>query len=158
MSVFKFLVVDDQSPEFSVALRYAGLRARAIKGEVVILSLIQTSRFAHWMSISEELRAEAVAEARAAASGHIAFLAELAGVQAELALAESDLKAAIKSVLEADPAIRAIVLAAAPGRGGPGPLVSSLGKGGLGGRPVAVVVIPGDLSPEAVDELAGLTG
>jgi len=155
MSPFKFLVIDDQSPEFPVALLYAGLRARAIGGCVVILSIVQTARFAHWVSISEEMRADALAEARAAAEQHTAALAAR-GVSAQLVLTEADLKAAIKSLLEKDPAIRAIVLAAATGRGGPGPLVSSLAKGsGLGGRPVAVVVLPGDLTPEAVEELAG---
>lgn len=156
MQPFKFLVIDDQSLEFPVALHYAGLRARAIGASVVILTLVQTSRFAHWVSISDELRAQAMAEARAAAESHIAALAAY-GVGSELVLAPTELKRAIKELLDIDPAIRAIVLAAATGRGGPGPLVSSLAKGsGLGARPVAVVVLPGDLTREAIEDLAGI--
>lgn len=159
MTAFKFLVIDDQSAEFACALRYAGLRAKAIGGAVVVLTIIHTSRFSHWVSISEDLRAQALEEARATAEGHLALLREACGAAAELVLAESDARAAIRSVLENDPAIRAVVLATSAGRGGPGPLISSLARQApMAGRPVAVVVIPGDLTPEGVAELAAPGG
>lgn len=154
---FKFLVIDDQSPEFPVALLYAGLRARATRASVVILSVVERAGLVHWMSISEDMRAAALSQARAAAEQHTALLAAQE-VASELVFAETELKPAIRALLDRDPAIRAIVLATATGRSGPGPLVASLAKGlGFGARPVAVVVLPGDLTREAVEELAGQT-
>lgn len=159
MTAFKFLVIDDQSPEFACALLYAGLRAKAVRGVVVVLSIIHTSRFSHWVSISEDLRAQAMEQARAAAERHLALLREQCGVSAELVLAEGDVRPAIRSVLETDPGVRAVVLAASAGRGGPGPLVSSLARQApMSSRPVAVVVIPGDLTPDGVAELAAPGG
>ena len=56
--------------------------------------------------------------------------------------------------IEADPAISVLVLAAAPGNEGPGPLVSVL-AGKLSGRMrIPVTVVPGGLSDEQVDRLA----
>jgi hypothetical protein len=50
------------------------------------------------------------------------------------------------------------VLAAGTGRG-PGPLVSRLAKGKrLAARPIAVTVVPGDVTDAQLDEIGGLAG
>jgi hypothetical protein len=50
------------------------------------------------------------------------------------------------------------VLAAGAGRLGPGPLVSRLAKGKpLAARPIAVTVIPGNLTDKQLEEIGGLT-
>jgi hypothetical protein len=76
-------------------------------------------------------------------------------------LREGDVKAELRKVLEEDTTVQLVVLAAAQGPGGPGPLVKQLGKvTGLGPRPVPVLVVPGALSRDDVRKLAlpvGLT-
>jgi hypothetical protein len=83
------------------------------------------------------------------------------GVTAEPVLREGDVKAELRQLLEQDTTIQLVVLAAAQGPGGPGPLVKQHGKlKGLGPRPVPVLVVPGALSREDVRKLAlpvGLT-
>ena len=54
-----------------------------------------------------------------------------------------------------DPEIKVLVLAAAVGGRGPGPLVSAIAKEGLGsGRRLAVTIVPGDLSDDEIADLA----
>jgi hypothetical protein len=73
-------------------------------------------------------------------------------------ISEEDPVDAIRKLIDADPAIKVLVLAAGSGRG-PGPLVSRLAKGKrLASRPIAVTVIPGDLSDAQLDEIGGLAG
>ena len=61
----------------------------------------------------------------------------------------------LRKLLEHDASIKLVVLAAASGPGGPGPLVAQLGKReGLGPRPVPVLVVPGALSREEIRKLA----
>ena len=61
-------------------------------------------------------------------------------------------------VIDDDPAIKVLILAAAPGWR-PGPLVSRLAKGKpIASRPIAVTVIPGGLSDEQLTEIGGFSG
>ncbi len=65
-------------------------------------------------------------------------------------------RAALRKVISEDPAIKILVLAAAVGGRGPGPLVASLAKDGVrwGARKVPVTVVPGDLTDEEIADLA----
>lgn len=56
-------------------------------------------------------------------------------------------------LIESDPAIRILVLAAAPGPAGPGPLVTALAGQMAGNMRVPVTVVPGSLTSEEIDEL-----
>ena len=58
-----------------------------------------------------------------------------------------------KEVLEEDDAVRFLVLAASSGEK-PGPLVSLLAGQKSGKLPVPIVIVPQDLSDEAIDDLA----
>ena len=65
-------------------------------------------------------------------------------------------KAAIRSVVADDPDIKILILAAAMGGRGPGPLVASIAKEGVnwGARKLPVTVVPGDLTDEEIADLA----
>ena len=65
-------------------------------------------------------------------------------------------RAGLKQVLSEDPDIKILVLAAAPGGRGPGPLVASIAKDGVkwGARNVPVTIVPGDLTDEEIALLA----
>ena len=65
-------------------------------------------------------------------------------------------RAALRTVISADPAIKILVLAAAVDGRGPGPLVASLAKEGVkwGTRKVPVTVVPGDLTDDEIADLA----
>jgi len=153
----KFLVVADDTAEFQTALRFACRRARSTGGYVALLKVIQPAVFEHWSGVREEIarqqREEAEAELQAVAE---LVLAET-GLPPEFLIQEADnARAALRQVLSEDPDIKILVLAAATGRGGPGPLVSSIAKDGgkWGDRKLPITIVPGDLTDAEIAELA----
>ncbi len=151
----KFLVVVDDSPEFNAALRYASRRARNTGGVVTMVRVIQPSVFAHWTGARAELDRELHAEAEALLGRLSAEVAELSGAAPEVIVESGDIKVAIRSVVASDPDIKVLVLASAVGGRGPGPLVASVARAGVGlGRKLPVTVVPGDLTDEEIEALA----
>lgn len=152
---FACLVIADESEEFPDALIYAGLLCRSTGWRLVMLRVIEPSDPAPWASITDEMRRQARAAAESLTQRFAAEVWAEAGVTAEPVLREGDLKPELRKVLERDPTIKLVVLAAASGPGGPGPLVAQLGKSaGLGPRPVPVLVVPGALSRDEIRKLA----
>lgn len=153
---FKFLVIADDSAEFAAAIVYAAFRVKATNAALIILRVVDTvTDNAHWVSVGEEMRAEAIESAEAQAERLAAEVWADAGIQPEIVIREGELRAELRRLVDEDRDIRLIVLAAGIGRDGPGPLVSALARGqGLGGRPVPVVVVPGTLSRDEAKALA----
>mgnify|MGYP001314568394 CR=1 FL=1 len=154
MSVRKFLIVVDDSAEFAAALRYACRRARSTGGVVAMLRVLQQPEFEHWSGVREEIEREQRGEAEALLKKLGAEVEELAGSKAEFLIEEGDTVGAIKNAVAADPEIKILVLAAAAGGRGPGPLVASIAKEGVGfGRKLPVTVVPGELTDEEIEAL-----
>jgi hypothetical protein len=152
---FAVLVIADESEEFPDALTYAGLLCKSTGWRLVMLRAIEPSDPAPWASITEEMRRQAFDAAESLTQRFAAEVWAECGVTAEPVLREGDLKSELRKLIEEDATIQLVVLAAAHGPGGPGPLVRQLGKaGGLGARPVPVLVVPGALSREDVRKLA----
>jgi nucleotide-binding universal stress UspA family protein len=151
----KFLVVVDDSPEFRAALRYACRRARATGGRVAMLRVLQPSVFEHWSGVRAEIERELRQEAEALLQKLGVEATELSGASPEFLIETGDTKSALKAVLAADPGIKILVLASGAGGRGPGPLVASIAKQGLGfGRKLPVTVVPGDLTDAEIEDLA----
>jgi len=62
MSVRKFLIVVDDSPEFAAALSYACRRAKSTGGLVAMLRVLQQPEFEHWSGVRDEIERELAAE------------------------------------------------------------------------------------------------
>ncbi len=153
-SGFAFLVVADESPEFSAALMFAALRAKAIGGGLKVLLVIEPVEAAGWASVDAQIRAEAFAEAQGLAGRCVEEARAEAGLEPELIFREGELRSEIKRLLDEDSSIHFVVLAAGTGVAGPGPLVSSIAKGvGPWGR-VPVVIVPGHLTKADLKALA----
>lgn len=157
MSARKFLVVADDSPESEVALRFACRRARSTGGHVAILRVIEPAVFEHWSGVREEMERQAREEAEALLQEKAAFVQDATGFPPEFIIkhAESP-RAGLKAAIGEDPDIKILVLAAAVGGRGPGPMVASLAKEGVswGGRKVPVTLVPGDMTDDEIAELA----
>jgi nucleotide-binding universal stress UspA family protein len=151
----KSLVIADESPEFPAALHYAALRAKRTGEAIVMLRVVEPPEPAEWVSVSEEIRRQAAEAAEALTQRFAAEVWAETGLTVEIVIREGDLKAEIRRLLEEDKAVKIIVLAAGSGKGGPGPLVSSLAKGhAFGARALPVLVVPGGLSKEELKALA----
>lgn len=151
----KWLVVVDDTTEVRLALRFAARRARNVGGRVTLLRVIQPSEEVqeHWLSVAEQLREEAREAAEHLLSDIAQQVQQETGLVPELIIREGNSKDELLKLIESDPAIRILVLAAAPGPGGPGPLVTALAGQMSGNMRVPVTVVPGSLTNEEIDEL-----
>ena len=157
MSQRKFLVVADDSPEFQAALKFACRRARSTEGHVALLRVIEPAVFEHWSGVREEIERQAREEAEQVLQKLADFVVAETGQPPEFIIKHADnTRTALREVIAADPAIKILVMAAAVGGRGPGPLVAALAKDGVkwGTRKLPVTVVPGDLTDEESADLA----
>ncbi|KRB48685.1 universal stress protein UspA [Phenylobacterium sp. Root700] len=157
MSQRKFLVIADDSLEFQAALRFACRRARSTGGHVALLRVIEPAVFEHWSGVRDEIERQAREEAEAVLQKMAEFVIAETGAPPEFIIMHADnIRAAVRKVVSEDPAIKILVLAAAVGGRGPGPLVASIAKDGVkwGTRKLPVTVVPGDLTDEEIADLA----
>jgi len=153
----KFLVVADETAEFQVALRFACRRARSTGGYVALLKVIEPAVFEHWSGVREEIARQQRQEAEASLQQAAEYVQAETGLAPEFLIKEADsTRAALKQVLTDDPDIKIMVLAAAVGGRGPGPLVAAIAKDGVkfGSRKVPITIVPGDLTDDEIADLA----
>ncbi len=148
-----FLVVADDTPELGAALTFACLRARNTGGRVGLLRLIEPADFQHWASVGHLMREEARMEAEQLLQQLAARAAEESGKMPVLFVREGEIKEELLKLIDEEPDIRILVLAAATGNKGPGPLITFLTKRTIGGMRVPVTIVPGVLSKEQLMDL-----
>jgi len=148
----KFLAVVDSTPECTKAIHYAARRVAGIDADLVLVYVITPADFQHWLGVEDVMRAEATTEAEGALAKASQQAVEYGGVTPEVVIREGTAVAAIEAVIEDDPDIALMVLAAGDSNDGPGPLVSAIaGSGGTFSIPVTVV--PTTLTDEDIDDL-----
>jgi nucleotide-binding universal stress UspA family protein len=124
----KFLVVIDESPECDRAVYYASRRAARTGASVVMLLVIEPhDRHQQWLGV--------------------------AGITPERVIRDGEKAEEILKLIDEDEDIAILVLAAATGKEGPGPLVTSLGKT-VAAYPIPVAIVPGHLGDEDLDALS----
>ena len=158
MSSRKFLVIADDSAEFDAALRYACRRALSTGGHVALLRAIEPAVFEHWSGVRDEMERQDHAEAEAVLQRLAERVVAECGTPPEFIIKHAqNTKAALRAVVAEDPDVKILVLAAAVGGRGPGPLVASIAKEGVNWghhRKLPVTVVPGDLTDDEIADLA----
>jgi nucleotide-binding universal stress UspA family protein len=150
----KFLVVIDDTPECDRAAYFASRRALRTGASVVMLRVIETAdRNQQWLGVADIMRAEAHEEANAVLDRHAARISSITGVMPERVIREGDKADEMLKLIDEDEDIAALILAAASGKEGPGPLVTSLAKN-AGTFPIPVALVPGHLSDEDLDTMS----
>lgn len=150
----KFLCVVDSSDECSAAVHFAARRACRSGGHVALLFVIEPEEFQHWARVKDIMLEEARDEAQEVLQKLATNVQEVAGQAAELIIREGKIKEQIHAVIDEDKEIGVLVLGAATGKEGPGPLVSSLAGRDQSSRfPIPVTVVPGHLSADEIDDL-----
>jgi nucleotide-binding universal stress UspA family protein len=148
----KFLVVADHSEESRIAAYYAAHRAKATSAHVMILSVIEPADFQHWAAVGERMRAEALQDAEALLYEAAGVVNDVTGDLPEWVIREGKVVDEVKSLIAEEKDIRILVVGAAVGKDGPGPLVARIASD-WGGFPVPVVIIPGELTVEEIKSL-----
>jgi nucleotide-binding universal stress UspA family protein len=150
----KFLVVIDDSPECDRAVYFASRRALRTGASVIMLRVIETQdRNQQWLGVADIMRAEAHEEANAVLDRHAARASSITGVMPERVIREGEKAEELLKLIEEDEDIAVLVLAAATGKDGPGPMVASLAKT-AGEFPIPVGFVPGHLSDEDLDTMS----
>ena len=145
-----YLVVIDDSPEARVALRFAARRAAKTGGEVDILAVVEPQDFVQWGGVQHAIEEEQRLRIVAASVGEIM---SSAGITPEIVVRPGDPVAAVRGHIGTRQDIAALVLGAAPS-GKPGPLVAHFTGNDAGKLPVPVMIIPGGLSDEQLENLS----
>jgi len=148
-----FLVAVDESEEARLAIRFAAGRAAHVAGGGVILFYaIAPGDFQHWMAVAERMREEARDEAQAMLEDLAAKLYAYSGVKPEIVLREGDPKEALLDFIKERDDLFALILASSPS-GEPGPLVDYFSGPLIASLPCPVVILPGTLNAEAIDQM-----
>jgi nucleotide-binding universal stress UspA family protein len=151
----KFLVVIDGTPECDRAVYYASRRAVRTGGRLVMLAVASMGDAnQQWLGVGELMRAEATDEASKRLDHYASRARNLAGIDAERVIREGQTAEEIQKLIEEDPDIGILVLAAGTGSEGPGPLVASLGSIRSGTFNVPITIVPGQLTDADLDALA----
>jgi len=147
----KFLVFVDKTPECRVALRFAARRAQHTGGRVSLLCVAEHADFQQWKGVEEIMKDEAHQGAENLLYEAAKTINELAGISPELLIEHGSAAECLFDLVRRDKDISILVLAAGTAKEGPGPLVSLFASTV---QPIPVTIVPGNLTDEAVDELA----
>ena len=148
-----FLVVLDNSVEMRVALQFACLRARRTGGRVAFLFVQEPADFQHWVAVGDLMREEAREEGEEMLQRLSADALKWAGSLPIYYMREGDRREELFSLLEEEPSISVVVLAASDGPEGPGPIISYVLGKGAGRLHIPITIVPGSLTEEEIDAL-----
>src|ERR1041384_3637300 len=116
-----FLVVVDETPELRVALRYACRRAFRSNGRVAMVHVMEPTGFGDWIGVNQLMKDEARQQAEATMQKMASEVNKLSGKMPMLYFREGDRRDELLSLIQEEPAISILVLAASTGPKGPGP-------------------------------------
>ncbi|WP_297770898.1 universal stress protein [uncultured Roseovarius sp.] len=148
----KFLVVLDDSRECLNAMRFAAMRAAHTGAGVEILAVIPPEEFNHWIGVGDLMREEQRERIEAHFEVFAKWMRDKQGIDPELVIREGEPTDEIIAQVRDDSEIGVLVLGAATGKKGPGPLVTQLTKT-AGTLPIPITIVPGDLSKERLEAI-----
>lgn len=148
-----YLVVIDDSPEASVALRFAARRAAHTDGNVTVLAIIPPGDFLAFGGVQATIEAEAREHAEAlVAAGADAVVSE-GGIRPTIMVKTGQPVDVVHKLLLERPDVSALVLGAAAS-GPPGPLVTHFTGSDCGTLPCPVMIVPGALDLQRLTALS----
>jgi nucleotide-binding universal stress UspA family protein len=148
-----FLVVIDETEEMRVALRYAAQRARATGGRVALFSAVEPAEAHQWAAVGELIEEEQRQAAEAIMQRYADDVSRLSGKMPVVYIRQGVARDSLLKLLDEEPSISILILAAGAGRGGPGPLIAAL-TGKYNPRlHIPLTIVPGTLSDEEIDAL-----
>jgi nucleotide-binding universal stress UspA family protein len=148
-----FLVVVDESEEMTVALHYAARRARNSGGRVALLHVIPPGELQQWGAIEELMKQEQREEAEQLLQKLAKEVVDISGTMPTLYIREGQASEQLMKLIQEEPSISILVLAAGTGRGGPGPLINYVVGQMSGSLRIPVTVVPGSLSDTQLDAI-----
>jgi nucleotide-binding universal stress UspA family protein len=149
-----FLVVVDETAEHRLAVHYAARRAAHTGGRVALLHVVEPVEVQHWISVQELAREERREAAEQLMQKLCDEVLPLAGAMPVVYIREGRTQDELLALINEEPSISILVLAAGTSQAGPGPLISYL-PGKLAARlRIPITIVPGGLTVEQIDALS----
>lgn len=149
-----YLIFADKTEEFPVALHYAAKLARAHDAHPAIIRVVEPHDFTHWGNIESRMRQEMRMEAEQIVWQAARDIYDLTGTVPSVYIEEGSGPEALVEVIQKDPTIKMLILAADTSGSNPGPLTSYFTTGkGLSRLRVPVLVIPSHVPLENIETL-----
>ena len=148
-----YLVVVDDSDEARVALRFAARRAAKTKGRVEVLGIVEPQDFVQFGGVQAAIEQEQRLRIEGVVSAAIGEILDESGLEANIIVQQGEVVRTVRDYLEGRDEVAALVLGAAP-NGSPGPLVVNFTGNDAGKLPCPVMIIPGTLSDERLEQLS----
>ena len=149
-----FLVVVDETEEHRLAVRYAARRAAHTGGKLALLYVIEPAELQQWLAIEELARAERREAAEELLQSLCEDILPVAGSMPIVYIREGRRREELLALINEDPTISILVLAAGTGAEGPGPLVSNLTGKAAARLRIPITIVPGGLSLQEVEALS----
>jgi nucleotide-binding universal stress UspA family protein len=148
-----YLVVIDDSAEARVALRFAARRAAKTHGRIEVLGIVEPQDFVQFGGVQAAIEEEQRLRIEGVVSAGIGDILDESGVEAKIIVQQGEPTKAVRDYIGERDEVAALVLGAAS-NGNPGPLVVNFCGTDAGKLPCPVMLIPGSLSDERLEQLS----
>jgi nucleotide-binding universal stress UspA family protein len=148
-----YLVVVDDSAEARVALRFAARRAAKTSGRIEVLGVVEPQDFVQFGGVQAAIEEEQRLRIEGVVSSAIGEILDESGVEANIIIQQGEAVKTVRDYVAERADVAALVLGAAPS-GSPGVLVASFCGNDAGALPCPVMLIPGSLSDERLEQLS----
>ncbi|HEX4761571.1 MAG TPA: universal stress protein [Sphingomicrobium sp.] len=148
-----YLVVIDDSPEAAVALRFAARRAAKTNGRIEVLGIVEPQDFVQFGGVQAAIEEEQRLRIEGVVSASVGEILDESGVEAQIVVQQGEPVKAVREYVSGRDEVAALVLGAAAS-GNPGPLVSNFCGNDAGKLPCPVMIIPGSLTDERLEQLS----
>ena len=148
-----FLVCIAKDDHSRIAARFAAHRARNSGGQVQLLHVMPPPEFQHWAAVGDLMREETRQEANELLEDIAGSVTPITGARPSLHVREGEIGEQILAHIADSDAIHLLVVGAAPPDQGHGSLVSWLAGQLAGQLRIPLVVVPGNLTDQELEEL-----
>jgi nucleotide-binding universal stress UspA family protein len=148
-----YLVVVDDSDEARVALRFAARRAAKTGGRIEVLGIVEPQDFVQWGGVQSAIEEEQRLRIEGVVSASVGEILDESGVEATIVVRQGEPVKTVEEYIGTRQEVAALVLGAADS-GHPGQLVGTFCGHDAGKLPCPVMLIPGGLSDERLEQLS----
>ena len=148
-----YLVVVDDSAESRVALRFAARRAAKTGGRIEVLGIVEPQDFVQFGGVQAAIEEEQRLRIEGVVSSAIGEILDESGVETNIFVRQGEIVRTVRDFIGTRQEVDALVLGAAV-TGNPGPLVSNLCGHDAGKLPCPVMIIPGSITDERMEDLS----
>jgi nucleotide-binding universal stress UspA family protein len=148
-----YLVVVDDSAEARVALRFSARRAAKTGGKIEVLGIVEPQDFVQFGGVQAAIEEEQRLRIQGVVSAAIGEILDESGVEMNIFVRQGEIVRTVRDFIGTRAEVDALVLGAAVS-GNPGPLVTNLCGHDAGKLPCPVMIIPGSITDERMEDLS----